>query len=266
MPMDPYQILGVDRRATPDQVKKAYRKLASQHHPDKGGDTQRFQEIQAAYDQIISGQADQPRQFHWGRNSPDFQDMQDILRRNFHDFDNMHAGAVRNPDVTVRVSCTLEEAHSGFSRNIQFLLPKQGSRNKTIEFPPGSYHGIRIRHAGDGGQLVPAMPPGDLYCELEVLPHKFWQPNFKTQELELNLAITLKEALVGTDIIITDINGSDIRVTVPAGSQPGSRLRLKGRGLQKFRQSWVGDAYIRLQVSIPKLTEDDLKKPLIDLL
>jgi molecular chaperone DnaJ len=110
------------------------------------------------------------------------------------------------------------------------------------------------------------MPPGDLYCELEVLPHKFWQPNFKTQELELNLTITLKEALVGADFIITDINGTDIRVTVPAGSQPGSRLRLKGRGLQKFRQSRVGDAYIRLQVSIPKLTEDDLKKPLIDLL
>lgn len=265
--MDPYKVLGIARGAAIDQVKKAYRKLASQHHPDRqGGDTQRFQEIQAAYEKIVSGQADQPRHFHWGGNSPDFQDMQDILRRNLHDFDNMHAGAVRNPDVTVRVPCTLEEAHRGFSRNVQFLLPKQGPRNKTIDFPPGSYHGIRIRHAGDGGQLISAMPPGDLYCELEVLPHKFWHPDFKTQSLEAKLDITLKEALIGTEIIITDISGNDIRVSVPAGSQPGSRLRLKERGLRRFQRTGVGDAYLVIQIQIPRLTEEDLNRPLIDLL
>lgn len=265
MHMDPYQILGVARGASIDEVKRAYRKLASQHHPDKGGETQRFQEIQSAYDKIVSGQADQGRQFHWGSSGPDFQDFQDILRRNFQDFDNVHPGHVRNPDVTVRVSATLEEANQGFTRNIQFLLPRQGQRNKTIDFPPGSFHGIRIRYAGDGGQLIPG-PPGDLYCELEVQPHKFWRADFRTQDIEGDLIISLKDAMVGEEYIVTDINGNDIKVSVPAGSQPGSKLRLKGRGLKKFQKNTVGDAYLKIFVTIPKLSPEDLNKPLIDLL
>jgi len=263
--MDPYQILGVDRRASVDEVKRAYRKLASKHHPDKGGETQRFQEIQSAYDQIMSGQAGQHRQFNWGDSNPNFQDFQEILRKNFRDFDD-HPGHVRNPDVTVRVSATLEEANQGFTRNIQFLLPKQGQRTKTIDFPPGSFHGIRIRYAGDGGQLVPGHPPGDLYCELEVLPHKFWRTDFKTQDLEGDLIISVKDAMIGVDYIVTDINGNNIKVTVPAGSQPGSKLRLKGRGLRRFQKNNVGDAYLKIFVTIPKLSPDDLTKPLIDLL
>lgn len=264
--MDPYQILGVTPGASEAEVKKAYRRLASIHHPDKGGDTKKFQEIQQAYDQITSGQADRARHFHWGGSSPNFQDFHDILRKNFENFDDIHAHNVRNPDVNVRVSCTLEEAQSGFIRTIQFLLPRQGQKTKTIDFPPGSFHGIRVRYAGDGGSLVPSAPPGDLYCELDVQAHKFWRPNFKTQEVEGDLQISLRDALVGTDYLVTDVNGQDIRVTVPAGSQPGSRLRLKGRGLKRFQKNTVGDAYLVIQVKIPRLTEEDLKRPLIDLL
>ncbi len=263
--MDPYQILGLNRNASEAEIKQAYRRLASKHHPDKGGDTKRFQEIQSAYEQVMSGQAGSQRQFHWGSSGPDFQDFQDILRRNFQDFDNVHPGHVRNPDVTVRVSATLEEANQGFTRNIQFLLPRQGQRNKTIDFPPGSFHGIRIRYAGDGGQLIPG-PPGDLYCELEVQPHKFWRADFRTQDIEGDLIISLKDAMVGEEYIVTDINGNDIKVSVPAGSQPGSKLRLKGRGLKKFQKNTVGDAYLKIFVTIPKLSPEDLNKPLIDLL
>ena len=266
MPMDPYQILGLKRGASEQEVKQAYRRLASKHHPDKGGDTAQFQEIQQAYDRIIAGDVGSTREFHWGGGNHGFQDFQDILRRNFGNFDDFENPGVRNPDVHVKVICTLDEAHRGFTRTIQFSLPQQGQQTKVIDFPPGSYQGIRVRYAGEGGQLVRSQPPGDLYCELEVSPHKFWTPDFKTQALEAELPISLKDALIGSVYIVTDIDGNDIQVTVPAGSQPGSKLRLKSRGLNRFRQASRGDAYLKLQITIPKLTEEDLTKPLIDLL
>lgn len=271
--MDPYQILGIKRGASLDEAKKAYRKLASIHHPDKGGDTQRFQEIQTAYDSIASGQADQPRHFHWGGHSANFQDMQDILRRNFGNFANAnefddfnHAHAVRNPDVTVRVTCTLAEAHRGFTRTLQFLLPQQGQQVKSVTFPSGSYEGIRIRYSGEGGQVVKSRPPGDLYCELVVEPHPYWKADFNSQNLEGDLTITAKEAMLGTVFFVDDIDGNAIEISVPAGTQPGSRLRLKDRGLNRFRQAGRGDAFVRITVTIPKLSKDDLHKPLIDLI
>lgn len=264
--MNPYQILGLNRGASIDEVKQAYRRLASKHHPDKGGDTARFQEIQQAYDRIVAGDVGPSREFHWGGGNNGFHDFQDIPRRNFGNFDDFDNPGVRNPDVHVKVVCTLSEAHCGFTRTIQFSLPQQGLQTKTVDFPPGSYQGIRVRYSGEGGQLVRSQPPGDLYCELDVTAHKFWTPDFNTQSLEADLHISLKDALIGSVYIVTDIDGNDIQVTVPAGSQPGSKLRLKNRGLNRFRHSARGDAYLKLQIKIPKLTQEDLTKPLIDLL
>jgi len=269
MPMDPYQILGLKRGATDSEVKQAYRRLASKHHPDKGGDTQRFQEIQQAYDQITSGQADQPRHFHWGGSSSGFQDFQDIMRKNFGgagEFDDFDPRDVRNPDVTVRVTCTLAEAHLGFTRTLQFLLPQQGQQVKTVTFPPGSYDGIRIRYSGDGGHIVKSRPPGDLYCELVVEPHPYWKADFQTQSLDGDLTISVREAMLGATFVMDDIEGNSIEISIPAGTQSGTRLRLKARGLNRFRRAGRGDAFVRISVTIPKLSEDDLHKPLIDLL
>ena len=268
MRMDPYQILGLKHGASDGEVKQAYRRLASKHHPDKGGDAERFKEIQLAYEQIISGQADQPRHFHWGGGAG-FQDFQDILRRNFGNadmFDDLQAQDVRNPDVTVRVQCTLKEAHQGFSKTLQFLLPQQEQQTKTVTFPPGGYDGIRIRYSGEGGHIIRSRPPGDLYCELAVDPHIFWKADFKSQNLEGELTISVKEAMLGTAFFVDDIDSNAIEVTIPAGTQSGARLRLKARGLNKFRQAGRGDAFIRITVTIPKLSQDDLHKPLIDLL
>lgn len=277
--MDPYRVLGINPGATEDEIKKAYRRLASKHHPDKGGDTKRFQEIQSAYDALTSGSAQhngpQPAggpggfHFHFGnRGANPFAGFEDLFRFHREEFDpDGFGGVARNPDITVRVSCTLEEAHQGFSRNIQFLAPQEHShRYRTVDFPAGSYSGLRIRYTGEGGRLVPNRPAGDLYVELLVEPHVFWETVDGSQDLKGRVTVNLKDALVGTTVSVHDINGSRIEVTVPAGTQPGTNLRLRGCGLRNVHNSRCGDAYIEVRVQIPALRTEDLNKPLIDIL
>ena len=275
--MDPYQILGAQRGASEDEIKKAYRRLASQHHPDKGGDTKRFQEIQAAYDAITSGQADQPQgaggpggfHFHWGgRGNPfgGFPGFEDIFRHGNTEFEFNNGPQRRNPDVTVAVDCTLEEAHRGFSRGITYLLQHEGQKNMSVSFPAGSYPGLRVRYPGEGSRMMPGQPAGDLYCEIRVMPHEFWRPDFEHRDLHGRREISLREAMLGTEINIKDIDGSDIVVTVPAGTQPGTNLRLRNKGFNHLRGHMRGNAYLEILVQIPRLTPEDLDKRIIDIL
>lgn len=274
--MDPYRVLGVNRGASEDEIKKAYRRLASQHHPDKGGSKERFQEIQAAYDAITSGQANQPQgaggpggfHFHWGgRGNPfgGFPGFDDIFRHNSGEFDFGNGPQRRNPDVNVAVDCTLEEAHRGFSRGVSYFLQQEGQKTITVSFPPGSYPGLKVRYPGEGSRMVSG-PPGDLYCEIRVTPHSFWRPDFEHRDLQGRVEIGLKEAMLGTEINIKDIDGSDIAVTIPAGTQPGTNLRLRNKGFNHLRGHLRGNAYLEILVQIPRLNPEDLEKRIIDIL
>lgn len=274
--MNPYQVLGIQPGASDDEIKKAYRKLASKHHPDKGGDTKKFQEIQAAYDSLTTGgaaggpqPASGPGGFHFhfgGRGGHPFSGFEDLFRFHREEFDQGQ-GFARNPDITVRVTCTLEEADQGFKRDIQFLAPQeQAQRSHTVEFPAGSYSGLRVRYSGAGGRLVPAAPAGDLYVELVVQPHYFWEVIENTQDIRARVNVSLRDAMVGTALKIQDITGTEIEVTVPAGTQPGANLRLRNRGVKNLHTNHRGDAYIEIRVQIPALKPEDLNRPIIDIL
>ncbi len=274
--MDPYRTLGVERGASDDDIKRAYRKLASLHHPDKGGDTKRFQEIQAAYEAITSGQADQPQgaagpggfHFHWGgRGDPfrGFPGFEDLFRQSSSEFEFNNGPRARNPDVNLSVDCSLEEAHHGFTRTLNYTVHGEGQKSITVTFPPGSYPGLKVRYSGEGSRMMKGQPAGDLYCEISVRPHEFWRADFQHRDLMGLQEISVKEAMFGTELEVTDIDGNRIAVTVPAGTQPGAKLRLRDRGFNNLRGHTRGNAYIEIMVRIPKLTEKDLDRRIVDL-
>lgn len=266
--MDYYKVLGLTPGASNEEVKKAYRKLASKHHPDKGGDTAKFQEIQGAYEAIINGKADQPQaDADWfGHNG--FHDLHEMFNmgrraggRNW-TFNSGWQEDISNPDVNISIPCTLEEAHHGFTKTVEFTLPEGVDKRIDVTFPPGSTKDVKIRYAGEGGRLMPQRPAGDLYVKLNIQPHSTWSVD--RVNLHATIRINVWQAMFGTTVEIQDISGSTIEVSVPPGSQHGSQLRLKGRGLNVRGSNERGNAFLNIEVAIPKLDPEDRTKTILD--
>lgn len=267
----PYDILGVTRNSSEDSIKKAYRELAQKHHPDKpGGSTEKFKEINAAYHAIISGKADDPPPFTTGTRRGPFDDFNDIFRQHFHHgFDNRTQPPqeeYKNPDFTVQIHSSLEEAHTGFKRHINYELPGRlgGNTFRDVQFPQGSYHGLKLRFNSEGPRIIENIKPGDLMVELVVGQHEIWKPSWKEQSITTNVRISLRDAMFGATKQIKDIDGTMLEYHIPSGSQHGSKLRIKRKGLVRFKKSARGHAYIILNIEIPKLDESKLEEKLVD--
>lgn len=260
--MDYYKTLGLERGASEEEVKRAYRKLASKHHPDKGGDTAKFQEIQAAYEAITSGKAD-----------PQFDDRFNDLHEMFNmgrraggrnwSFNTGWHEDVKNPDVNISIPCSLKEAHAGFTKTVEFTLPDRTSKQLSVTFPPGCNRDVKIRYSGEGGKLVPNLPAGDLYVKLDISNDSNWVLNGK--DLYIDIIISVWQAMCGATAKIVDIDDTEIEVTIPPGTQHGTQLRLRNRGFNIRGSSARGNGYVNVRVKIPALGEEDQLKTIVDL-
>jgi len=262
--MDYYKILGVPRGATEDEIKKAYRKLAMTHHPDRGGDEEAFKKIKEAYEKLTSSdayaQSDQPSGFQ------DLHEMFNMGRRaggrNW-SFGEGWSDELRNPDISISVPCSLEEAHTGFTKEVEFTLPSGQTKRLSVSFPPGTTKDIKIRYSGEGGTLMPNNPPGDLYVRASIESHPVWRVD--GNDLFAVLEITVWQAMLGTTVEFDEIGGSRMQITIPAGTQSRSQLRLKSKGMNIRGSTIRGNAFLEVVVKIPTLTEEDKTKTIIDL-
>jgi curved DNA-binding protein len=265
--MDYYKILGIERGASDDEIKRAYRKLASIHHPDKGGDTAKFQEIQAAYEAVTSGKADEPA---FGNNPFDgFSNLHEMFNmgrkagaRNW-SFGTGWDNDVKNPDVNISIPCSLKEAHTGFTKTVEFTLPDRTNKQLSVTFPPGCNRDVKIRYSGEGGKLVPKLPAGDLYVKLDISNDSDWVLNGK--DLYVDIIISVWQAMCGATAKIVDIDDTEIEVTIPPGTQHGTQLRLRDRGFNIRGSNSRGNGYVNVRVRIPAISEEDQLKTIVDL-
>lgn len=293
---DYYRILGVDRNADEKTIKRAYRRLAVRHHPDKNpGDNQaeeRFKEINEAYDVLGDatkrGKYDQldasyqawqqrgaPGGFDWSQwmgSAPggvrvDMEDLDGLFGGGFSDFfqtifGGMAAasaaragGAARSPairgrDLEQRVGISLEEAFHGTRRQI-----RRDGRNLEVKIPAGARSGTRIRVAGQGesGRST----AGDLYLLIDVAD----DPRFTRDgdDLHVEVEVDVYTAVLGGEVRVPTPAGPVV-LKIPAGSQPGQSIRLKGRGMPGLRKpSQKGDLFARLKVTLPTDLSDEEK-------
>jgi curved DNA-binding protein len=247
-----YQTLGVDRNATPDEIKKAYRKLASQHHPDKGGDKTKFQEIQSAYDTLSNPQK---RSIHDSPQSPfgnmngqgfNFESIFDIFGTRF-----QHPQQQRQHQrAMMTLWITLPDVARGGPKTIS-VGTHQGTMTVEIEIPLGINDGDSVQYPGIG-------PGGmDLVITFRIHPNPRWErqgPN-----LIMDHPIDVWELITGTEITVQDILGVALSLTVPARTQPGTTFRLRERGLAQ-RSGTTGDLLVRVQARIP----DNIPQPILD--
>jgi DnaJ-class molecular chaperone len=317
---DYYEVLGVSKTATEDEIKKAFRKLARKHHPDVNpGDKSaedKFKEINEAYE-VLSDPEKRKRYDQLGQNwmagadfTPppgwewregregtrvDYSDIGDIFGSGrgaggFSDFfESMFGGAragragagfrMRGQDVEAEIPLTIEEAHRGTTRSITLrvseicpeckgtgkkddkVCPTCGgagvvSRPKSIEvkIPAGVREGSVIRLAGEGEPGAGGGPQGDLLLHVRLQPHSLF--TIIGDDLQIELPVAPWEAALGAKVSVPTLEGS-VDMTIPAGTQAGKRLRLRGQGLNR-RGGGRGDEYVKLKIVIPpKLTSTE---------
>ncbi|CAK6691279.1 DnaJ C-terminal domain-containing protein [Synechococcus sp. CBW1107] len=268
---DYYETLGIERGASEEEIKKAYRRLARQYHPDiskEVGAEERFKEIseanqtlsdpekRQAYDEL--GRHDPGEEFRppadwdtrfWQGQAHQEVDLSELFEQmGFRSSQRRRqAGGVdfpiRGQDVEAVARLTLDEV----SRGSQVTLERPGGGSVRIRVPQGVTDGERLRIPGRGGPGSGGGPDGDVYLHIQVLPHKLFRP--VGHDLYLELPVTPWEAALGSQIELPSLDGR-VRVTVKPGAQAGQKLRLAGKGLPK-RGEGAGDLYAVLQIVMP---------------
>lgn len=251
---DHYAILGVARNATPDEIKRAFRKLASQHHPDKGGDTQKFQEIQVAYDTL----GDTAKRQQYDNPAPQFAgmpggfstqfNMNDIFSQMFGGHPGFAQQHPRRNHMRMSLWITLKDVSTGGHRQVAVGSP-QGQSTIEIDVPPGINDGDMVQYAGlaPGGQ--------DLVIEFRIHPH----PQFRRDGLNLTVdhKCAVWDMVLGGDTQVTNLDGNQLVVAVPPLTDNGTTLRLRGRGLRD-RKGTTGDLFVRLHALLPQSISPEL--------
>jgi len=273
--MTHYETLGVSESASADEIKKAYRKLASQHHPDKGGDTRRFQEIQTAYDTLAD--ANKRQQYDFERQNPGgmpggvhFQwhsngmpgDIGDIFRQ--FGFGNDPFAHVRqqqqtrkNKDLRIEIPLSLASTLTDQVKTVQVRTTNGETSVLEVQVPRGVTTGTQIRYSGLGDNLFNTLPRGDLFVQFTVQPAEGFGIN--NIDLYTQISVNCLKAITGGTVIVTGIDGTTFEMSLPPGTQPGMKFRLRGQGLYQMNTNQRGDLYAELAITIPNnLTTDQI--------
>ena len=255
---DYYAALGVPKTATADEIKRAFRKLASQHHPDKGGDTQKFQAIQQAYatlgDDQKRAEYDNPRPqfggFQGFHGTPGGVNINDIFGQMFgQQFAQQHQHP-RRSHVRMTLWISLLDVATGGKRTVS-LGTQSGVSAVEIEIPLGINDGDNVQYEGIG-------PGGsDLVVNYRISPDRTWQRDGLnlTQEVKIDIW----SLILGGELTIDTLNGKTLSTSIPAKTQPGTVLRLKAQGLRD-RAGRTGDIFVRVQTFLP----DQIAPEIID--
>lgn len=247
-----YEILGVDKSSTLEQIKQAYRKLASKFHPDKGGDTEKFQEIQEAYGVLGDAQRraeyDNPQSRVHVNMGPNGFNIDDL----FSMFGGLHQRHHTHPRMTLWIH--LNDVARGGPRAIAVQINDTVS-NIQIDIPRGINDGDTIRY--------PKLAPNgqDLIITYRIHPDPRWTRDRQNISTEIDVGVW--DLLLGGEIPVIDLTGTTLMLSIPPRTQPGSILRLRGRGLPSSSLPGrsggpAGDLLVRVQARFPDDISTDL--------
>lgn len=285
---DFYKILGVDRNASKDEIRKAYRKLARKFHPDINPGNkeaeEKFKDISVAHDVLTDTEkrklydefgeeglasgfdAEQARTYRqWQQRSSRsggtyefrFEDVEDLgdlgdMFGGFFGARRRPAGPMKGADVESQLDIDFLDAVRGFRTTLTLRRPGPGTSGPgetiTVNIPPGAETGKRIRLRGKGEPGIQGGPRGDLYIVPRVKPHPILTRSGR--DLHMDLPITVGEALHGATIEVPTPAGN-VKVKIRPGAQSGQRLRVAGKGVPAHGASAAGDLYLRLMIRVP---------------
>jgi len=294
---DPYSVLGVSRTASDEEIRKAFRKLAKKHHPDLNpGDKTaeaKFKEITQANDilsdkdkrrRFDAGEIDgtgaevPPRGFYRdqaggpggfkyqrGGGHESFVDMGDVFSDMFGQRGGRGSGFGGARPGFDEGGFDMGGMPVTYSLSVPFLVGARGGKQRVnlpdgrtldIDVPEGTTDGTTLRLKGQGIPGTNGRPAGDAYVEIRVQPHAFFEP--RDNNIHVEVPVTLGEAVLGGKVKVPTVGGA-VMLNVPPGSNTGTSLRLKGRGLLDRKSGQRGDQYVKLKVMLPDKPDDKLK-------
>ncbi len=295
MAEDYYQLLGVKKGASEDEIKKAYRKLAMKYHPDhtKGDKAaeEKIKKISEAY-AVLSDKEKRKEYDTFGAEGFRQRFSQEDIFRGFDFGDvlrefgfggdffsgrgrgggmrfNFGGGApfgsqagqqqarIKGSDLVYELPLTLKEVANGTTKTVS--LQHQGySQKVTVKIPKGLISGKKLRLAGKGSPSPVGGPPGDLFIQAKVLN----DPSYSADEydLHMNQELKLSDALLGTSISVSTLDDRKLSLKIPPGTRPGTKMRMPGHGLPHMKSNKKGDLFVKIEVKLPKKLTDEQKK------
>lgn len=295
MAEDYYQLLGVKKDASKEDIKKAYRKLAMKYHPDhtKGDKAaeEKFKKISEAY-AVLSDKKKRKEYDTFGAEGFQQRFTQEDIFRGF-DFGDIfrefgfggdffsgrsRGGSTRfnfggggpfgaqaghqqartkGADLVYELPLTLKEVATGTSKTIS--LQHQGYSEKvTVKVPKGLISGKKLRLAGKGSPSPLGGPAGDLFIQAKMLNDPVYQTD--KYDLHMNYELKLSELILGTSISVPTLDDKQLNLKIPPGTKPGTKMRMSGHGLPHMKGGKKGDLYLKIQLKLPKKLTDEQKK------
>lgn len=293
-----YDVLGVSKSASDEEIRKAFRRLAAKYHPDAGGDEEKFKEISEAYntlsnpdkrkeyDQLLmfggipgadfggSGGRNRTYTYTGGMN---WDDILGNMRNGDgafggFDFSSIFGGpggqarAANRPakggDLTLEISVSAEEAFTGTQRKVSFTVPSTGERQTlTVKVPAGAVDGGKLRYRGRGEFGTNGGSRGDLVITTRVAEHPLWKRD--GADVRMELPISVFEAALGAQVDVPTPQGETVRLKVPAGTQDGKTFRFRDLGAPDVKNKGSkGALYVTVKLQVPTHLSAEERKAL----
>ena len=255
--MDYYSILGVSKDASEQDIRKAYKKQSMQHHPDRGGNEEKFKQVNEAYSTL----KDPHKRDVYDQQQTGNRQAFNFNSENIHDiFGNMFNN--RQMSVQLAVDIMLEDVLQGKNLIITYNTNRQREESVNINIPVGAKHGDQIRFQGLGNEIAPGVR-GDLIVNIRIRKHH----KFTVDGLNLYYKqdVNCFDLIAGKDIVVETLDRRNLKVNIPAGTQNGKILNLTGQGLPDRMTGRKGNLYLEINAYIPRVKDPALIKEITDI-
>lgn len=243
--MNYYAVLGLKPDATNREIKSAYRRLAKEHHPDAGGDVEKFKTITEAYNALTDKNLKTAK-----KQNRNFDEMFNDLNNTFHTSRQQENRFRKNKDLIIEIELDLEEILTDVEKTVSIKQFNGATKFVNVTIPSGTVQG-NLKYKGLGDNYYTGIAPGNLIVKTKLKEHN----DFTVDGIDLrtNVTISVWEAILGTSVRLNTLCGKIIQVVIPAGTQSGTVFNIPGHGLPKYMDpDTIGKLLLNIAIKIPQ--------------